>query len=595
MTSYVYTALPNPRKYMRLLKLFPSSDPEPERLRAEVILCLREEAPAYEPLSYTWGQQDASCSIWLRDTGNTAWKPFSIRPNLESCLKHLRQEEARILWVDAICINQDDNAEKGHQVATMDLVYRSQSLLIWLGESSANSEVAIDLFRSFATCLSRDWHEVSAPLSDQDTEAVAEFIQSQTDETWAAFLDLIKRPWFTRRWVVQEVVLSHHKLVHLGSASFCFAYLSVFCAIFRGNPYHSRRELSSSPECRRAHGDHYDIHDYPAPPVDPVDNVLRLWEMHKLVNKGDRSSLTLERLLENFSAFDSFDVRDGVYAFLSMASDINTEEWIFDYSVQATTTELYAIATFHIIQNTKKLDIVCRRIQQLSFAKSVHHLSCCFPWYGLQTVIFTSDHSHRLHSHRLRGYNTKSLTTFGQPLSTVRIGQVEYLPETCLSCKEPHCQILVCAGCDRKITGTGYRCIDCERFDFCYKCISTAKVNHTPTHRFEIHNNAVYFASSYYIMDTHGLKYHDPDCSAPNHVLVLPVGAVFVDTIRDVGSGGDIKAFSVIVIISLPWEDWKNLDGMDEIGLDNDRNANAAFLRTLVVFGVRAISDESGR
>ncbi|KAK1707294.1 heterokaryon incompatibility, partial [Colletotrichum lupini] len=80
---------------------------------------------SYQPLSYTWGQQDASCSIWLRDAGYSAWKPFSIRPNLESCLKQLRNREARILWIDAICINQTDNVEKGHQVATMDLVYQS--------------------------------------------------------------------------------------------------------------------------------------------------------------------------------------------------------------------------------------------------------------------------------------------------------------------------------------------------------------------------------------------------------------------------------------------------------------------------------------
>ncbi|UQC91115.1 uncharacterized protein CLUP02_16649 [Colletotrichum lupini] len=103
MSTYEYKALPDPRKCMRLLKLLTTSD----------------------PLSYTWGQQDASCSIWLRDAGYSAWKPFSIRPNLESCLKQLRNREARILWIDAICINQTDNVEKGHQVATMDLVYQS--------------------------------------------------------------------------------------------------------------------------------------------------------------------------------------------------------------------------------------------------------------------------------------------------------------------------------------------------------------------------------------------------------------------------------------------------------------------------------------
>ncbi|KAK1706109.1 heterokaryon incompatibility, partial [Colletotrichum acutatum] len=175
---------------MRLLKILPASDTEPDNLRAEVILCLRKEAPPYKPLSYTWGQQDASCSIWLRDTEDSVWKPFSIRPNLESCLKQLREEvqEAQVLWVDATCINQLNNVEKGHQVGTIDLVYRSQRLIIWLGDSSDNSDLAIDLGPLM--------------LSMQNGQGiVARFLENQTDETWAALIDLIKRPWFTRRWV----------------------------------------------------------------------------------------------------------------------------------------------------------------------------------------------------------------------------------------------------------------------------------------------------------------------------------------------------------------------------------------------------------
>ncbi|KXH39581.1 hypothetical protein CSIM01_06636 [Colletotrichum simmondsii] len=212
MSTYEYKALPDPRKYMRLLELLPASEAEPARLCAEVIDCLREEAPSYQPLSYTWGQQVASCSIWLRDAGYFAWRSFPIRPNLESCLKQLRRKEARILWIDAICINQADNVEKGHQVATMDLVYRSQSLVIWLGEWSENSDVALDLLQSFRDCLVANGHKEfawSSPLSDQVAKAGEHFGENQTDETWAAFVDLINRPWFSRRWAVQEVVLSN--------------------------------------------------------------------------------------------------------------------------------------------------------------------------------------------------------------------------------------------------------------------------------------------------------------------------------------------------------------------------------------------------
>lgn len=320
--------------------------------------------------------------------------------------------------------------------------------------------------------------------------------------------------------------------------------------------------------------------------VDPIDTILRVWRAYSAVMRGDKPSLTLERLLDNFSGLESFDTRDGVYAFLSMASDIDTEEWFPDYSDKATTTEIFAKATLHIVQKTGSLDIICRRLQDRSFSLSVNHPSSWIPWYGLQTIDFTPDHSYRFH-----GYNTRSLTTFGQPLSTVRSGQEGYRPKPCPTGSITRCrETLFCDGCHSKIQGTGYECVDCEKLDFCYKCIgkaSSVTTHHSPTHQFKAHNNAVYFASGHSVTFVQRYSSFQDNlraaCSKSKNHLQLVVGGFFVDTITTIGLGGVVQRHVNGFRIELPWENWIRLLGLDEItGLTNESNLNGAFLRALV-------------
>src|SRR6186713_776190 len=73
-------------------------------------ISLDDNTLSYEAISYVWGDPSDTKAI----TCNT--KSFHITTNLESCLRHLRSETgSRTLWADAICINQQDGEEKGHQ------------------------------------------------------------------------------------------------------------------------------------------------------------------------------------------------------------------------------------------------------------------------------------------------------------------------------------------------------------------------------------------------------------------------------------------------------------------------------------------------
>lgn len=113
--------------------------------------------PQYEALSYTWGLGSLSKNSLCVDN-----VPFEITCNLESALRHLRYErDVRVLWVDAICINQKDVDERGFQVSLMGLIYsRALKTVIYLGDADKDSKAAFDLLVMF----SEDKHFTELPI-----------------------------------------------------------------------------------------------------------------------------------------------------------------------------------------------------------------------------------------------------------------------------------------------------------------------------------------------------------------------------------------------------------------------------------------------
>jgi hypothetical protein len=93
--------------------------------------------PVYDALSYTWGVLDRSITVYeLDDTGSRRLS-LVISTNLAIALKYLRSEcEHRMLWIDALCINQEDIQERNIEVKRMGEIYtRARKTLIWLGEA----------------------------------------------------------------------------------------------------------------------------------------------------------------------------------------------------------------------------------------------------------------------------------------------------------------------------------------------------------------------------------------------------------------------------------------------------------------------------
>ncbi|KAI1880775.1 hypothetical protein JX265_001015 [Neoarthrinium moseri] len=177
----------------------------------------------YEALSYTWASEngdDRRCSqLFLGEW----WDLLMITKNCDDALRTIRHDHERLhrfdedrstetvnlIWVDAVCINQSNMQERTHQVAMMrDIFAGASHVNVYLGKTQGVSPHAAFLLSTIGTS------KILETLRDQslpDHEALK-----------AAFCNLVDRRYFTRIWVVQEVLAARQLRVYCGESTFDF-------------------------------------------------------------------------------------------------------------------------------------------------------------------------------------------------------------------------------------------------------------------------------------------------------------------------------------------------------------------------------------
>jgi hypothetical protein len=182
MSQYNYAALS--AHQIRLLRLMPPPENETtERanLQCEVFAySLHDECRSthqYEALSYTWGGEKKPRSIFI---GN---QKLDVTENLHAALSRLRcRYLARIVWVDAICINQTSEEERSQQVQLMAMIYsKAYCVIVWLGEIADDVRGALE-------CIQCATNEELIQRSNRKTNELIVF-------------NLLQRQWFQRIWV----------------------------------------------------------------------------------------------------------------------------------------------------------------------------------------------------------------------------------------------------------------------------------------------------------------------------------------------------------------------------------------------------------
>lgn len=204
---YIYGSHPSLdplEKEIRLLSLHDSEDTNAP-LSGELHLASMEDD--YTALSYVWGDWCDRRPMRINGFDTT------ITANLEIVLRQLRNERKALkIWVDAICINQTDIAEKGHQVQKMGDIYRYANMqtIIWLGEEGNGSEEAMQL------------------VSTADQTFFDKYDPQIPSPALQSLGNLLKRDWWKRMWVVQETMLSPKPIVKCGAQEVPFQKFIVF-------------------------------------------------------------------------------------------------------------------------------------------------------------------------------------------------------------------------------------------------------------------------------------------------------------------------------------------------------------------------------
>ncbi|KAF8853256.1 HET-domain-containing protein, partial [Acephala macrosclerotiorum] len=140
---YVYSALNEEAQEIRLLTILPNAFASEVQVTLQTHVFAKNAPLQYEALSYAWGSPKDPADIIVGSPYSHG--TISVTQNLAEALRYLRYEDKiRTLWIDAICVNQLDMAERTSQVKRMADIYSAASrVVVWLGPESDDSTMAM--------------------------------------------------------------------------------------------------------------------------------------------------------------------------------------------------------------------------------------------------------------------------------------------------------------------------------------------------------------------------------------------------------------------------------------------------------------------
>ncbi|KAK5653044.1 hypothetical protein OQA88_9330 [Cercophora sp. LCS_1] len=325
---------------IRLLKL---EDLEPGADADSLLYCSLEHHPLdgcteFHALSYVWGQGPQTSRIVVDG------RPCLVTDNLLEALLYIRLKwDAVTIWVDAICINQNDTEEKTEQVRMMRDIYSEASqVMIWLGEPYEDDDLGMQ-FAEELWAARKSWDEVATTWLDRLALDVINvpnhFFQKKRDDDWSALASLYSRPWFTRVWVIQELLMAKE-------AIFLYGLRNISADVLLYPAYAAKANVEVA--------EYLGLTEMaPNSPMRISSNVASLYFVAK--GKGSRN-FELLTLLDNARYSASTDPRDRVFALVGLTHD--TPQDIISYDL----TEREVIINLQIsaLQGGSFLDALAR-------------------------------------------------------------------------------------------------------------------------------------------------------------------------------------------------------------------------------------------
>ena len=335
---------------VRLLRILPGEGAEPVCCNCVHISLADANQEPFEAVSYTWGDPTKSHLIIIN-----GWQFLTTR-NAHDVLQSMRcKDRVRSIWIDAICIHQDDADEKKHQLPLMKGIYSSATqVYAWLGEASADSDLALILLHELRVLYREYTRELGDPVPPYpvglwgiSVEDVLQFTCTTLHSPrWRALREFLKRPWFRRIWVYQEVVLARRIQMVCGPLSVDFQDFAPVIHWLLYNETSTILHYKDDPKERGVIGR-------------PRAGFMHLSRMHETRYNAIHKNqlLTLEDHLCEPVYWEATEPRDMIYAVLGIVAEGNDPELKPDY--KKSVVDVFVAATESTIITRGSLRILC--------------------------------------------------------------------------------------------------------------------------------------------------------------------------------------------------------------------------------------------
>jgi hypothetical protein len=308
--GYKYEALPDSYCF-RIFELLPGVGTSKLCGQISIENLDDKEIPYYRALSYTWMESkydnliiagekviefpgpreiySIQHPIWINGC------PLLISTNLRDALRRFRDSDQSVrLWIDAICINQQDLDERANQVLLMPRIYHSaMSVWFWLGEVDDASRITLRWMTTLHEATSQSMSE--APQSPPDV-----ILEIDPGEA-KSLVSFLQRPVFRRIWIIQELAIAREVIGHCGESSVPFRTIQFALDTF------SQQSADDILSNQYSLGQNY-FHF-----VNVILQVQREWYLNR---RNIRQSLVLST--RNFMATDP---KDKIFALMGLFND----------------------------------------------------------------------------------------------------------------------------------------------------------------------------------------------------------------------------------------------------------------------------------
>jgi hypothetical protein len=297
---YQYRPLNRSRQEIRLLILEPSSGNSTLRCTLEHKFLDVKPPPSFETISYVCGDPSKKKTIFLNGHGIRAMATS------EAALRRMRlRDEPRTLWIDSICIDQNNTDERGQQVGMMYQIYSlTFRNLIWLGpydDIIAEAVTAMNAILQEIAIETRDYADFEELVMDHNQVYRWSQIPLSSTTDGLAFLRILDIPWFSRLWIVQEASLAPSSVCHYSELELPLISILRSARWLYYKWYKLPRASEPAHQCLGTTASMFDL-------VDRKYGVLRT----------TAHLMSMANLLRNLRTLQTFDRRDKVYALIGL-------------------------------------------------------------------------------------------------------------------------------------------------------------------------------------------------------------------------------------------------------------------------------------